>query len=67
MAFKTGSAVQLIQPTIAGVVVKTEYDNDAEQLKHLVEYKDAEGETQQRFFYADQLAEMPTAKTGDAK
>lgn len=55
MDIKKGGTVRLIQPVIKGVVLKTEYDEDAEQLKHLVEYEDAGGETQQRWFTAESL------------
>ena len=52
---KKGDAVQLVQPVIQGTVIKTEYDEDGECLKHLVEYPDAYGDLQQRWFVETSL------------
>lgn len=57
MAIEIGVTVRQKAPVITGVIVDTEYDKDAKCLKHLVEYEDAEGETQQRWFTEDQLEE----------
>jgi hypothetical protein len=56
---KTGDKVRQIVPVINGVITKTEYDEETEQLKHLVEYesKDENGDahTLTRWFKADEL------------
>lgn len=53
--FPIGAPVRLVQPVIAGTVTDTEYDKDAEELKHLVEYVGADGEKHTRWFTASQL------------
>lgn len=57
MAIEIGKTVRQIAPVITGEVVDTEYDKDAKCLKHLVEYEDAEGETQQRWFTEAEIEE----------
>lgn len=54
-SFEEGQAVNLIQPTISGVVADTRYNKDAKELEHLVEYTDAGGEVHSRWFMASQL------------
>lgn len=50
-----GKKVKLKQPEISGLIVDTEYDKEAKQLKHLVELKDAEGDPLPRWFLEDEL------------
>jgi hypothetical protein len=58
MGVEIGKKARLIQPVIEGAVVDTEYDKDAKSLRHLVEYKDAAGEVQSRWFPEAQLEEV---------
>lgn len=57
MAIEEGAAVRQKAVVVEGVVVDTEYDKDNKQLKHLVEYADADGETQQRWFLESEIEE----------
>lgn len=52
---KTGQQAKLIQPTVIGEIVDTEYDKENECLKHLLEYVDADGEVQHRWFNESEL------------
>ena len=52
---KIGSQVKLVQPVIGGPIVDTEYDKDAHELRHLVEWTDASGDVQQRWFLESEL------------
>jgi len=54
MAFKKGDTVRYAIPDIVGEVKGAAVDDDANLLL-LVEYLDAEGEVQQRYFKAEQL------------
>lgn len=54
MSFKTGDAVKYPTPDIVGVVKGAAVNDQAEFLL-LVEYTDADGEVQQRYFKADEL------------
>lgn len=58
MAIEEGSAVRQKAVIVEGVVVDTEYDKDNKQLKHLVEYSDADGETQRRWFLESEVEEI---------
>lgn len=58
MAVEIGKKARLIQPVIEGNVIDTEYDKDAKSLRHLVEYTDANGEVQTRWFTEAQLEEV---------
>lgn len=49
-----GNSVKLIQPVIQGSIIDTEYDKDAKQLRHLVEWSDATGE-HSRWFTESEL------------
>lgn len=53
--FPIGSPVRLIQPVVSGEVADTEFDKDANELKHLVTYTSEDGETHSRWFPASQL------------
>jgi len=55
MSLETGQTVRLIQPTIQGEIIDTEYDKDAKQLKHLVSWVDGDGEQQTRWFIESSL------------
>lgn len=50
-----GQTVRMVQPVIQGQITDTRYNKDAKALEHLVDYPDAEGETQQRWFLESQL------------
>lgn len=50
-----GNVVRLVQPVIQGEIVDTEYDKDAKQLRHLVQWTDGAGDAQQRWFIESQL------------
>ena len=52
---KTGDEARLIQPTIQGFIIDTEYDKEKEQLRHLLEYPNSEGEIIQRWFSEGEL------------
>ena len=54
MSFKTGDAVRYPIPDIDGVI-KGAAVNDQAEFLYLVEYTDANGEVQQRYFKADEL------------
>lgn len=58
MAIEIGVTVRQKVPVISGEVVDTEYDKDAKCLKHLVEYEDADGETQTRWFTEAEIEEV---------
>lgn len=53
MSFKTGDKVRVVPPVIEGEIVGAAVDSEATLLL-LVEYQ-ADGQTQQRYFKADQL------------
>jgi len=50
-----GQTAKLKQPVIKGVIVDTEYDKEAKELKHLVELKDANGDPMPRWFLESEL------------
>jgi hypothetical protein len=58
MSLEMGQQARLIQPVVEGEIIDTEYDKDAKQLKHLVAYTDADGESQTRWFLESQLEEV---------
>jgi len=58
MGLKKGSTAQLNMPVIVGTIIKTRYDEESEQLEHLLEYKDANDVTQQRWFLESALKEV---------
>lgn len=58
MAIEEGVRVRQKVPVITGVVTDVEYDKSAKSLRYLVEYGDADGETQTRWFAADELEEI---------
>jgi hypothetical protein len=50
-----GKTVKLKQPVVQGVIIDTEYDKGAKELKHLVELKDEEGDPKPVWFLESQL------------
>jgi len=50
---KKGQEVKLVQPIIQGKIIKLNIVDDVVQ--YLVEYKDAEGNGQERYFTEEQL------------
>ena len=57
-----GNQVRLIQPVIAGEIKDTEYDKGAKQLRHLVEWTDADAEVQTRWFNESELEVVENAQ-----
>lgn len=55
MSIAIGQQAKLVQPQVAGEVVDTRFNKDAQQLEHLLNFTDAEGEVQQRWFLASEL------------
>ena len=43
MSFEMGRQVRLVQPVIQGEIIDTEYDKSRKELKHLIEWQDADG------------------------
>jgi hypothetical protein len=54
-----GDGVRQIAPTIQGTVTDIVYDKDAGELTYLVDYADAEGNQQQRWFRETELEALP--------
>lgn len=50
MAIEVGQTVRLVQPVIQGEVLDIEYDKTSKSLAMLVEYTDAQGAVNQRWF-----------------
>lgn len=50
-----GQSARLIQPVVEGEVADTRFNKDAAELEHLINYTDADGEAQQRWFLASKL------------
>lgn len=55
---KKGQMVRLIQPVIQGEILKTVWDEEAEELAHLVEWTNESGEVHQRLFRESELEEV---------
>ena len=55
MSFEMGRQVRLVQPVIQGEIIDTEYDKSRKELKHLIEWQDADGAQQQRWFLESEL------------
>ena len=58
MSIKRGDTVRLIQPVIEGVVAGAQVDDEMRVLL-LVDYVDAAGQPQQRYFRLEQLEAVP--------
>lgn len=70
MPIKRGAIVRIRTFVPEGPVLQTRYDESAEQLEHLVEFDDAEGETQQRWTGEDELEliqEAPAEPEGETE
>ncbi len=50
--------VRVLRTTLQGVIVDTEYNKQARELRHLVEYTDHNGRAQSRWFNESQLVEV---------
>lgn len=50
-----GNNARLVQPVVQGVIVDTQYNKEAKQLSHLLEWVDGAGETQHRWFLESEL------------
>ena len=57
MTIKKNQVLQLIQPPVFGIVLEVRYNELAEELEGRLEYVDAAGETQTRWFLDSQLEE----------
>ena len=57
---KTGDKAKIVHPVIEGVIIDTEYDKEKEQLKHLLEYEDVNGEITQRWFADEEIQQVVT-------
>lgn len=57
MAFKKGDIVRLKAVVPQGPIVRMRMDEDTGEVSYLVEWTDAEGHAQQRWFTEDQLTE----------
>jgi hypothetical protein len=55
MGLEIGHAARLVQPVIEGEIVDTEYDKDAKQLRHKLNWTDGAGEAHSRWFLESQL------------
>lgn len=55
MAFKKGDIVRLKAVVPEGPIVRMRMDEDTGEVSYLVEWTDAEGHAQQRWFTEDQL------------
>ena len=55
---KTGDKAKIVQPVIEGTIIDTEYDKEKLQLKHLFEYKNADGEDTQRWCTEAELEQL---------
>jgi hypothetical protein len=50
-----GQTVRLITPVIQGQITDTRYNKDAKGLEHLVNWTDANGNVQERWFIEGEL------------
>lgn len=55
MTITIGDSVALKQPPIIGTVDDTVFDRESGELRHLVTYTDANGDKQQRWFFAGEI------------
>lgn len=64
MSFKKGDTViQILQAPIEGTVAGFSLDQDTGEVKVLVAYKDANGDSHQRYFKASELNEVVAPTT----
>ena len=50
-----GNMARLVQPLVQGTITDTQYNKDAKQLSHLLEWVDGNGATQHRWFLESEL------------
>ena len=55
MAIPNGAAVRQIVAPIAGQVVQKRFHDESDQLEYLVQWTDAEGQPQSRWFLESQI------------
>lgn len=55
MAIPNGAAVRQIVPVISGQVVQKRFHDESDQLEYLVQWTDAEGQPQSRWFLESQI------------
>jgi hypothetical protein len=48
---KNGDTAKLIQPTIQGTIAETRWNNEQDCKEHRLEWVDAEGNAQDRWFF----------------
>lgn len=53
-----GSLVRPIVPVITGTIIDTQWNKSAKEVEHLVEWTDADGEVQQRWFLQSGLEKV---------
>lgn len=58
-ALKPGDTVRQVAPVITGEIIDTEYDKDAQELRHLVRWKDASGDFHSRWFVEPEIEKVP--------
>lgn len=58
MGMKLGATAKLKQPTIQGKIESTKYNEEREELEHLLVWKDENGEEASRWFLASELEEV---------
>lgn len=52
---ETWNQVRLVQPVIQGEIIDTQYNKQAKQLEHLLEYTGSDGESHERWFLESEL------------
>ena len=55
MAIPNGAAVRQIVAPIAGQVVQKRFHDESDQLEYLIQWTDAEGQPQSRWFLESQI------------
>ena len=58
MALQIGAKARLVQPTIEGIIVDTQYNKDSLCLCHLIKWTSESGEHHERWFVETQLEEV---------
>jgi hypothetical protein len=55
---KPGDTAVINPKIISGTIIDTEYDKDKNELRHLLEYVNADGEVHRRWFLESELKEV---------
>lgn len=55
MSFKIGDSAKQVTPVIQGTIIDVEYNKTSNQLTYLLEWTDANGNTQHRWFLEQEL------------